>query len=38
MITENLTDQEKELIEKVAEDGSSVGNVTLIRELKWPEN
>jgi len=38
MITENLTDQEKELIEKVAEDGTSVGNVTLIRELKWPES
>ena len=38
MITENLTDQEKELLGRVSEDGSSVGNVTIIRSLNWPES
>src|SRR5271165_2492709 len=37
MITENLTDQEKALLANVPEDGSSVGNVKLIRTLAWPD-
>jgi hypothetical protein len=37
MMTENLTDEEKELLGNLPEAGSSIGNVSLIRALKWPE-
>ena len=37
MMAENLTDDEKELLGNVPGPGSSIGNVSLIRVLKWPD-
>jgi hypothetical protein len=36
-MTESLTEEEKALLGNVPETGSSIGNVSLIRALKWPE-
>jgi hypothetical protein len=37
-MTENLTDEEKDLLGNVPEAGSSIGNVSLLRALKWPDS